>query len=96
MREGEAGDRFVIIETGRCRGSPGAAGASGSRGPVPGIGEIALLADIPRTASARALEAIHGHTLDRGAFLEAVTGHASSQALAMSLVRNRLAADTTS
>jgi len=93
MREGEAGDRFVIIETGSAEIT-----RDGRRvrieGPGAGIGEIALLADIPRTASARALEPIHGHTLDRGAFLEAVTGHASSQALAMSLVRNRLAADT--
>ena len=58
--------------------------------------EIALLEDIPRTASARAIEPIEAMTLDRASFLEAVTGHASSQSLAASIVHARLAADARS
>ena len=95
MREGEPGDRFVIIEQGRVEITQ-AGHVVRIQGPGAGIGEIALLEHIPRTASARAVEPVEAMTLDRASFLEAVTGHASSQSLAASLVHARLAADATS
>lgn len=94
MREGETGDRFIIVERGRVEISQGGR-VLHEEGPGAGIGEIALLEDIPRTASARAMGPVEAMTLDRRSFLEAVTGHASSQSLAASLVRTRLAADAT-
>ncbi len=92
MREGEPGDRFVILEHGSAVISRGGH-ILHTEGPGAGIGEIALLQDIPRTASAQALEPIEAQTLGRAAFLEAVTGTASSQAMALAFVRTRLAAD---
>ena len=62
-------------------------------GPGSGLGEIALLHGVPRTASVRASGDVTGYCLDRAAFLEAVTGHSASHSLAMTLVDERLAAD---
>jgi CRP-like cAMP-binding protein len=95
MREGESGDRFVIVERGHVEITQ-AGHLVRIEGPGAGIGEIALLEHIPRTASARAVEPVEAMTLDRASFLEAVTGHASSQSLAASLVHARLAADAPS
>ena len=50
--------------------------------------------DVPRTASVRAVGPVTAFSLDRASFLEAVTGHASSRAVATSQVDARLAADT--
>ena len=61
--------------------------------PIVGVGEIALLRDVPRTASVRAVGQIRGYTLDRAAFLEAVTGHPQGRAAASDRVAERLAAD---
>ena len=57
--------------------------------------EIALLQEVPRTASVRAVGEVTAYALDRSAFLEAVTGHSASHGLAMRLVDERLAADAT-
>ena len=46
------------------------------------FGEIALLRDIPRTATARANEDVHLYALARDVFLQAVTGSSSSRELA--------------
>ena len=95
MREGEPGERFLIIERGEVEISQGGR-VLHTEGPGAGIGEIALLEHIPRTASARAIVAVDAQTLDRSAFLEAVTGHPSSQSLAIAMVHARLAADAVS
>jgi hypothetical protein len=95
MREGEPGERFLIIEHGEVEISQGGR-VLRTEGPGAGIGEIALLEHIPRTASARAIVAIDAQTLDRSAFLEGVTGHPSSQSLALAMVHARLAADAAS
>ena len=55
MREGEPGDRYVVIESGSVEVT--AAGRPlRTLGPGHGIGEIALLRDIPRTATVITLE----------------------------------------
>ena len=82
MREGEPGDDYVLIDDGRRSRSARAAASSRTLGPGAGVGEIALIHDVPRTASVRAIEPVDGFSLDRDAFLEAVTGHAASRAAA--------------
>lgn len=94
MREGEAGDRFYLIDTGDIEISQGGRTLR-TLGPGAGVGEIALLHDVPRTASVQARGPVTGYALDRAAFVEAVTGHSASHTLAMTLVDERLKADAT-
>ncbi|MCB0200094.1 MAG: cyclic nucleotide-binding domain-containing protein [Anaerolineae bacterium] len=59
VREGEVGDLFYVVETGRVQVFLGARGTERvlrQSGPGEYFGEIALLAAAPRTASVRALE----------------------------------------
>ena len=74
FREGDRGDRFWIIESGRV-----AVTRDGKQldelGPGDGFGEIALLRDIPRTATITALTELHLKGLERDDFLAAVTSH---------------------
>lgn len=55
-----------------------------------GFGEIALLRDLPRTATVTALAAVEGYRLPRPVFLEALTGNAASGAVADRMVTERL------
>ena len=89
IRQGESGDRFYVVEAGEVEFSiddqvirTEGAGAS--------FGEIALLRDIPRTASVRAITDMRLFALAREPFLEAVTGHPSSRRTAEALVKDRL------
>ena len=92
MREGDAGDRYVLIDRGEAEVTR-LGEMIGRLGPMDGAGEIALVNDVPRTASVRAVSDIEAFALDRRDFLEAVTGHAVSDARAHHLVDERLAAD---
>jgi hypothetical protein len=81
IREGEAGDRYLIVTAGEVDVSQ--RGVSMRRlGPGSGIGEISLLRDIPRTASIRAVGPVTAQALDRSAFLSALTGHSPARAAA--------------
>lgn len=93
MREGEPGREYLLIDTGDVEVSQ-AGRAVRMLGPGSGVGEIALMQDVPRTASVRAVGRVTAFSLGSGAFLEAVVGHASSRAAATSRVDARLAADT--
>ncbi len=93
MRQGEVGDRFVIVEAGTLEVSQDDK-VLRDVGPGDGVGEIALLRDVPRTASVRAIGPVQAWTLDRSAFLEAVTGHSVSRTLAVELADERLATST--
>ena len=92
MREGGIGNSFYLIETGEIEVTQSDRRLR-TLGPGAGVGEIALLHDVPRTATVRTLGPVTGYTLDRAAFIEAVTGHSASHSLAMTLVDERLAAD---
>jgi MFS family permease len=92
IREGERGDRYYLIGEGQCVVLIGGR-AVNAVGPGEGFGEIALLNDVPRTATVRALTDLHLYVLARDPFLEAVTGQPRSRAAARALVDGHLAAD---
>ena len=89
IEEGEIGDRYFIVRTGRLVVSQNGVPIA-SQGPGDGIGEIALLRDIPRTATVRAVTDADLLALDRDSFLEAVTGHPRSTHVAEAIVRERM------
>jgi len=86
IREGEPGDRFYVIEKGQV------SILGRTFGPGDGFGEIALLRDVPRTATAMAVTDVELVTLERDPFVAAVTGHAPAAAAAETLVAARLGA----
>lgn len=89
IREGEPGDRFYVIASGRAevdeRGE-----WQRTQGPGEAFGEIALLRDVPRTATVRAVTPLRLLTLERDEFIAAVSGHARSSAAADALIGARL------
>ena len=79
MREGDPGDGYVLIEHGEVDVS--ADGRSlGTCGPGEGVGEIALLQRVPRTATVVARTYVEGYAIDAAAFLTAVSGPAAAAA----------------
>ncbi len=89
VREGEASDRFFVIESGPGRGHPGRAGAArGGSGEF--FGEIGLVRDVPRTATVTALVDTVLRALPREDFLEAVTGQGESRSAVEDVVSRRL------
>jgi CRP-like cAMP-binding protein len=74
VRTGEVGDRFYVLAQGELRvNAPGAEPRTLRPGDY--FGEIALLHDVPRTATVTALAAADLRALDRDDFLAAVTLH---------------------
>ncbi|MDP9328303.1 MAG: MFS transporter [Actinomycetota bacterium] len=89
MREGDPGDRFYVVREGELRVSAGGHEiATVGRGGY--VGEIALLRDVPRTATVTAVGAASLYALERDEFLAAVTGHTSSSTAADSAMLMRL------
>ena len=82
--KGQPGDRFYIVEDGvvEIEGS--------SFGPGSSFGEIALLRDVPRTATVIAHTDVILQALEREDFLSAVTGSEPSSAVAESVIARRL------
>jgi len=89
FRQGDHGDRFYIVDSGEIEIEIDGREAN-VLGPGDHFGEIALLRDIPRTATARARKETQLYALDRNAFLGAVTGHAGSSEAAETVVVARL------
>ena len=89
---GEVGDRFYVILSGEVDVVP-LAGGRRTLTAGESFGEIALVQDIPRTATVTAAVPTELLALDRGAFLEALTGQPRSRALGDAVSRRRLAAD---
>jgi CRP-like cAMP-binding protein len=91
VRQGEPGDDFFLVSEGRVHVTVDGAEVS-ELGPGEGFGEIALLRDVPRTATVAAVEDTTLYALDRAQFLAAVTRHAESATAAERLAGSRLAA----
>ena len=92
IREGEAGDHFYLIVDGAAAVSVhGAPRPSLQRGDC--FGEIALLCDIPRTATITAERPLRTLALGREQFLTAVTGNSTSKTAADALATQRLSTD---
>ena len=91
FRQGDAGDLFYIVESGRVR-----VVADGEElndlWPGETFGEIALLRDVPRTATVEAREETTLLALDRDEFIASVTGHSPSREAADSVIAQRLGA----
>ena len=91
FRQGDAGDDFYVIGAGRVEVAVDGAPAV-ELGPGEGFGEIALLRDVPRTATVSALTDVELFALEREPFLAAVTAHADSAHAADAIVAARLGA----
>jgi CRP-like cAMP-binding protein len=89
IHEGEAGDRFYVVQSGRTSATHAGALLS-SQGPGDPFGEIALLRDVPRTATVTADEDSVLLYLERDAFLEAVTGNGEVSSRADDLIARRI------
>jgi MFS family permease len=90
VREGQAGDRFYVVENGDVEVSmDGRSVAMLGRGDH--FGEIALLRDIPRTATVTARGDGELYALEREEFVGVVTGDAASLEAANVVIGSRLA-----
>jgi Major Facilitator Superfamily/Cyclic nucleotide-binding domain len=92
MRQGDPGDTYLLVDA----GSVEVAIDGETRhveGPGAGLGEIALLRSVPRTATVIALEPVTGWLVDCETFVDAVSGHDPSAAAADAVVEARLGAD---
>jgi hypothetical protein len=91
IREGEPGSLYYVIVDGEAvasvEGSP-----LRTMGPGDGFGEIALLRDVPRTATVVARGVLRTVTLQRTEFLEALSANVDSAAAADAVVRGRIQA----
>jgi MFS family permease len=89
IHEGDEGDRFYVVESGRLTAAFKGDVLS-QMGPGDPFGEIALLRDVPRTATVTADEASVLLALDRATFLEAVTGDNEVSSRADDLIGRRI------
>jgi MFS family permease len=88
IRSGEAGDRFYIVGDGELEISADGLRRTAHR--MDYFGEIALLRDVPRTATVKALVDTRLYALRREDFLAAVTGHRAAHAEGEAVVEERL------
>jgi hypothetical protein len=74
MRQGQMGDRCYVIADGQAEIAVDESRVALRQRPDL-IGEIALLRDVPRTATVRALTPLRLYSLEKDPFIAAVTGH---------------------
>ena len=91
IHEGRPGDLFYVVARGEAEVLRGGERIELIRGGGY-FGEIALLRDVPRTATVRACTHVVLYTLERERFLSAVGGYRASSEEADSVVRERTAA----
>jgi CRP-like cAMP-binding protein len=91
IRQGDGGEHFYVVESGRLEvavdGQP-----RPPLGPGDSFGEIAMMRDVPRTASIFAATASRLWALDRGTFLAAITGSRRVEAAVARVADTRLSA----
>jgi hypothetical protein len=89
FRRGDPGDRFFVIDAGEVTVDPeDRPPLTLGRGGY--FGEIALLRDVPRTATVTARTDVELYTLERDIFIAAVTGHAPSAEAADAVIASHL------
>jgi MFS family permease len=90
IAQGDPGDRFYLIEEGQVEVfEDGVFRRNEGRGEC--FGEIALLRDVPRTATVRTTKPTTLLALEREQFITAVTGHQRSHQMAHTVVDDRWA-----
>jgi CRP-like cAMP-binding protein len=88
IRQGEPGDRYYAIADGTVEVTRD--GQHLTRlGRAEGFGEIALLEDVPRTATVTAVGPVRLQALDKESFVTALTGHSPSFSEAKSIISDR-------
>jgi MFS family permease len=89
FRQGDPGDRFYVIGEGEVEIAPDG-GPPKTLGRGAYFGEIALLRDVPRTATVTTRTGVELYLLERDVFIAAVTGHAPSAEAADAVIATRL------
>ena len=88
FQQGDPGDRFYIIAAGQA--DIAVDDQHKTLGPDEYFGEIALLRDLPRTATVTAQADLELYALDREEFVAAVAGHPPSAEAAHTVIATRL------
>jgi CRP-like cAMP-binding protein len=91
VKEGDYAHEFMAIEEGEAEVLRGGQRVA-TLGPGDFFGEIALLRDVPRTATVRAVDPLRLYAVERDEFIAAVTGHGPTFEAAEGIVTSRLAA----
>jgi MFS family permease len=89
IREGDAGDAYYVLESGSLRVTQDAAELRTTQARADGVGEIALLRDVPRTATVTAAAPSILLAIRRALFLEVVAGHLPTRDAAVRVAEAR-------
>jgi MFS family permease len=95
ISEGDRGDRYYVLANGAVRITQAGRFLRDLAATGDGFGEIALLRDIPRTATATVSAPVVVIALERADFLQAVTGHEQAHAASNRIIEEYTAAPTT-
>jgi len=91
VRQGDPGDSYFIVRSGTLDVAIDGIQVN-TLGPGDGFGEIALLRDIPRTATITTTSPVELFALDREPFLAVVTGNTTSHGAAVAVIDRHLGA----
>ena len=92
IQAGDSGDRFYIVRDGELDIDAGGHHTTAHEADY--FGEIALLRDVPRTATVKATVDSDLYALQRVDFLSAVTGHSAAHAASEAIAETRLKRST--